>query len=488
MARPVHTLSYQSIFISRNCSRRRIFTRRLSTAAQAVDDTVPPAPPLRSSVYLLELNRHIIRKSIGAEQLVPVRNAILKPFSNPFAQPPLNYKSLWYRPRSYEDLVESHVRVLAAYESRTGFLRASSKRHLYFVKAILTERALPPDCKYLAVDRVASSLSHQARRKLQRPRRRRSRAELLHRNERLLILLNAICAEAEKVDKMPLPQSLIKLGLETAVECRNFQACMLYLKRLGSHNCPIGTKTLKRVLSRLSEPESAFDKLLATRPFRTWTSNHSAMLLVGPENAETHSPKMSPSLERKDPECFRLWLQTLATLSQQSPKFKARLPQQLRREWDYWQKSLRRSYTRLPSSSRGCPYASWSVMGRSRRAASDFDMLFLESFVRAGAYSDAWTVLFSTKIPFTALSTTTRRALIENPEFTPPASWTPENEKQVLSIYAEYCRAIEGALGVQWVRDEKTGESFHRISTGYQRPPGRLRRRVRRAGSRRSKT
>ncbi|KAK8155401.1 hypothetical protein BKA80DRAFT_148000 [Phyllosticta citrichinensis] len=179
------------------------------------------------------------------------------------------------------------------------------------------------------------------------------------------------------------------------------------------------------------------------------------MVMVGvpPENYD--SAKLSTLVDRNDPTCFKPWLKLLATVSAQSPEHRLRLIRQLRGEWNNWRNTLRPSYKNRQTSGI-----------RSDRRIAELEMCFLESFVRAGAYRDAWSVLFSTKIAFTALPPDVRRALIENPEFTLPRSWTPENEKQLLSVYTEYLRAIEGALGVQWVRDEATGESYHRISTG----------------------
>ncbi|KAK7536866.1 uncharacterized protein J3D65DRAFT_667584 [Phyllosticta citribraziliensis] len=479
MARPVHSsLIYNpsSVFISRNCSQRRIFKRRsFSTAAQAADDTTPPPPP-GLSTSLLELNRSFIRKSIGAEQLAPVKNAILKPFSNPFAGNPLNYDSLWYDPPSFDALVDSHLRVLESYENGTSFLRVSGKRYLYFMKAVLSERTLPRDWKCHAMDRVATYLSCQHRAQLVRPRRRRFPVELLGRNERLLILLNAICAEAERAGNLPLPQSLVELSLEMAVECRNFPACMAHLQRLCESNHKMSSRVFKKVVVRLGEPPRSFSKILALRPFRAWDSTLSAMVMVGvpEETGESYGyARLSTLVERNDPTCFKPWLESLAAMSAQSPESRLRLTRQLRREWDNWRNSLRPNYEK-----RQAPGI------RPDRRAAELEMCFLESFVRAGAYSDGWRVLFSTKIAFTALPPDVRRALIENPEFTQPKSWTPENEKQVLSVYAEYLRAIEGALGVQWVRDEATGESYHRISTGNLRAGksrasrGRVRRRI----------
>ncbi|KAK7551444.1 hypothetical protein IWX49DRAFT_291103 [Phyllosticta citricarpa] len=469
MARPVHSLSYPSIFITRNYTRRRSFkSRAYSTAAQAVDNTLHPPRGLSKS--LLEINRSIIRKSISAEELTPVKNAILKPLSNPFAGEPLNYDSMWYDPPTFNDLIDSHLDTVASYEHGNSYLRVSAKRYLYFVKALLSERALPWSWKLHALDRVVVYLSRQHRASLKRPRRRRSPGELLDRNERLLILLNAICAEV-KQSVVSLPSSLVELGLEIAVECRNFPACMFYLQRHCEKRSSLSTTTFKKVLAALREPPQAVANIMALRTFRTWGSTQSVTVLIGaPEGSTKHAARLSLVVGHNDPALFKLWLKTLGALSRQSPDSSPRLIQQLRREWEKWRKSLRTAYENGYGSDTG--FASRASSAHPKiwaRTASELDRCFLESFVEAGAYSDAWIVLFSTNMAFKALSPGVRRALMENPEFTPPESWKPEHERQVLSIYAEYCRAIEGALGVQWVRDVATGECFHRISTAGQR-------------------
>lgn len=264
---------------------------------------------------------------------------------------------------------------------------------------------------------------------------------------RVLKLVNHIRYRMEDA-KVALPESLVAMGLLSAVHSRSFPALRVWLAEHAKSKRPMATHLFNELAESLSRPQ----RHIATPNVwsRLWTQEHTNTALRA---LAEYVPRDSHGLAK--------WLRVLGRVNRVD---------WMRSEWHIWAASDERlSPFPLP-----CPVVTrgatttplqlhqeglWNTKARG-------DLLFIEAFAKGGAIKEAWKVLENSNVLFHLLKPVIKKAMMAHPQFAAPNLWTEEMKDELKGKLLDECAAelakIEVECHVKWVWDEEEGMGYHR--------------------------